>query len=75
MSKEKRVAFMLNEQLWKKVKTLQINSDVKSLNDIFIILSLQFANNQITVPDSYDMSAELQSFLNQSRMEIKNVAS
>ena len=67
----KKVSFVLNEQLWKKIKTLQINSNVKSLNNIFIILSLKFANNQVSISDSYDIPTELQSFLNQHIMEVK----
>ncbi len=71
MSKHKKVIFVLNEQLWKKVKTLQINSNVKSLNDVFVILSLQFVNGTITIPGTYDLETQLQNFLTQEAQNVE----
>ena len=70
MSKERKVCFVLNEQLWKRIKTLQINSNIKSMNDFCVAVSLQLVNNEIKISDSYDITTELQNFLNQSKTEV-----
>lgn len=64
MNKEKKISFGLDEQLWKKVKTLQVNSNINSFRDFYVAISLRLANNEISIPESYDVSKELQTFLN-----------
>ncbi len=74
MNREKKISFTLDEQLWKKIKILQINSNLKSLNDVYVILSLQLVNNQVKISESYDITTELQKFLDQDVVATRNVA-
>ena len=68
------MSFTLDEQLWKKIRILQINSNLKSLNDVYVILSLQLVNNQVKISESYDITTELQKFLDQDVVATRNVA-
>ena len=72
MSKERKVCFVLNEQLWKRIKTLQINSNIKSMNDFCVAMSLQLVNNQVKISESYDITTELQKFLDQDVVATRN---
>ena len=74
MNREKKISFTLDEQLWKKIRILQINSNLKSLNDVYVILSLQLVNNQVKISESYDITTELQKFLDQDVVATRNVA-
>ena len=74
MNREKKISFTLDKQLWKKIRILEINSNLKSLNDVYVILSLQLVNNQVKISESYDITTELQKFLDQDVVATRNVA-
>lgn len=63
MNKERRVSLIVNGQTWKDLKIFQIKNNLKSFNDLLVILSLKLLTGEVTISKLYNVKKELETYL------------
>ena len=48
--------------MWKDLKIFQVKHNVKSFNDLLVMLSLKLLTGETTITESYDVKKELDNY-------------